>query len=80
MPVPTTAPAIASVIVAFAAAEPVNRGRLTRVIPSPTVPESSAASSPMVGALGGLVSIVSESAALAALVLPAASVAVAVIA
>ena len=58
---------------------PVSLGALTFVIPSPLAPESSAASSAGAGGCAGaVVSIVSEKAGLAALTLPAASVAVAV--
>ena len=74
-----TRPATERMTVAPDSAVPVSRDALTLVMPSPGVPESSA---PRIvgagGAAGAVVSIVSEKAGLAALTLPAASVAVAV--
>src|SRR5947209_8525815 len=78
-PVPTKLPAMNSCTVAPASAAPANRGLAAFVIPSPTAPESSAAiSAGAGGAAGAAVSIVKEKLELATLVLPAASVAVAV--
>ncbi len=79
MPVPTTAPEMNSVTVEPGSAGPVRRGLVTFVTPSPATPESSAAISPgAAGAAGAVVSIVTEHGELVVLVLPAASVAVAV--
>ncbi len=80
VPEPTTKPPIRKVTVEPGSAEPMSRGCVALVIPSPTMPESSDASRPgACGAEGGIVSIVSVNAGLDVLTFPATSVAVAVI-
>ncbi len=75
---PTTTPAINSSIVTPTSAVPVNLGVATFVIPSPTVPESSAGKREGAGGGdGGELSIRSETAAPRGLEFPATSVAVA---
>ena len=78
VPVPTRLPAMKRLTDEPGSAVPTSRGDLTFVMPSPVVPESSAASRPSAGAAGAVASIVRANGALVALVLPAASVAVAV--
>ena len=80
VPEPTRLPAMKSCTVAPASAEPVSRGVLSLVIPSPCAPESSAASRPgAAGAAGGFVSIVRvKGAGRGFSALPAASMAMAV--
>ncbi len=79
VPVPTTRPATTRLTVDPDAAVPVSRGRLKLVIPSPIVPVSSdTGRDGTEGTAGEIVSMVSENDSPAALVLPAASVAVAV--
>ncbi len=79
VPVPMRLPPIVRWTVEPDSAEPVNRGRVMPVIPSPAAPVSSSASRPGgAGAPGGVVSILSENPALDRLTLPTESVAVAV--
>ena len=79
VPIPTTTPAIQSLTVASGEGRARQSGLLMLVMPSPIVPESSAASRAGAGGAAGIVvSIVREKTVLAGLTLPAASVIVAV--